>query len=157
MKVRTACLTALAILAACNRYEWKDDRKVPGLCGSPRTTRAPTPPRDREVMLVGSHLIGRVVRRDSDTAVTYADVQLGPEPYRRTRTDANGMFAFDSVPPSRMTLRVRQIGFAAWQETIATIETPAPELVVALRLQPTDGPCSGFAWVRVRKPWWKFW
>ena len=145
------------VLSACNRYEWKPDYTVPEVCPhTPRLTEKPVR-LDREISDIGGTIQGRVVRADSAAPVYSASVELSRAPVVRVLTDAQGHFGFESVPPGRYVLRIRGIGYHEWLDTVNVVSVARPLFEVALTPVATDGPCSGFASVRVRKPWWKIW
>ena len=149
-----ALLLPALLAAACARYEWKNELEVPGAC--PRGDSAPAPP-PRPVGAPGGRVLGRVLTEAGAPAVGAQVVVVGARPPRGALVDTLGYFALDSLAPGEYLLRVRQIGRVAQERRVAVRPGPGPALDVTLPLAMLDGPCSGFAAVRVRKPWWKWW
>lgn len=105
----------------------------------------------------GDSLSGRVIQSGNRLPVPGASVTLLAHPTRATTTDSLGAFAFAAVPAGHYLLRTRRIGMQSRMDTLHVAPTGGAPLVLALDTQMLDGPCSGFAAIRVRKPWWKLW
>ena len=72
-------------------------------------------------------------------------------------TRENGGFNLGPVPAGRYVLAVQLIGYARRQDTVDLSGGRGARVRVRLEAQVLDGPCSGFAVYRVRKPWWRLW
>jgi hypothetical protein len=162
----TAFLMA-ALLSACFRYEHVNELEVPGLCPSEeerRIARERTPPIVYEPVteLASDSLRGRVVESDASgnelTARPVRSVQVHLlDTGRGALTDSVGRFAIAAPTGGPHVLRVLAIGYGARVDTLDAPLSAGSVIVIALRPMLLDGPCSGFAAVRVRKPWWKWW
>jgi hypothetical protein len=51
---------------------------------------------------------------------------------------------------------VRHVGFHVTRDSIAIPAEAGVRVEATVEIEVHDGPCSGFAALRVRKPWWKF-
>ena len=146
----------VAVSLDCNRYEWKPDNLVPEVC--PRTRPAATRVRvDSQITAVAGAIQGRVIRAETTAPIFQANVELDRNIASRGHTDSDGYFRLDSVTAGRHMMRIFGIGYNTWQDTVNVGTEARPPFVIALTPAVTDGPCSGFAAVRVRKPWWKIW
>jgi hypothetical protein len=150
----------LLLALGCTRYETVNELDVPGLCPASARTAPSTPlrydpPRDSATEAA---LRGRVVNASSGDGLAYAQVRLSrPGQVLEVIADSAGWFSRDSLPMGRYVLWTRQIGFAARRDSLTL---PLPErrvAVIPLTATALDGPCSGFAALRIRKPWWKLW
>jgi hypothetical protein len=160
MWIRLVVAVSLALIAACSRYEWQNELNVPGLCDTTRqATHGSVPPRVRlELDPPHGPLRGRVSDRTSRQPVSQAAVGLaGSHAHYAVQTDSAGVFVIDSMPPGWYTIQVARVGFQAVRDTIEVARGDGAPFEIGLDMAVLDGPCSGFASVRVRKPWWKFW
>jgi hypothetical protein len=160
MKSLFVVTAAGCFLVGCSRYEWRNERDVPGLC--------PLPPDSTQISAIHHSLVdgsggvgsirGRVGTRGSGAALAEARIVVTALTERRTvDSDSLGVFQIDSLPPSRYRIEVRRVGSHGVSDTLDLV--PGKLVQVAADLAPfiNDGPCSGFAAVQVRKPWWKLW
>lgn len=76
---------------------------------------------------------------------------------RGVLTDSVGRFSIAVPTEGPYVLRVLGIGYRARVEPLRARLSADAGVVIALRPMVLDGPCSGLAAVRVRKPWWKGW
>ena len=160
MQTGKISVTALALVAACSRYEWQNELDVPGMCDDARqATHATVTRRVRlEPDPPTARLRGHVTRRDSRQPLSQAVVRLADGHSRgAVQSDSAGGFVIDSVLPGRYAIQVLRVGFHALRDTIEVAADGGAPLEVGLDVAVLDGPCSGFAAVRVRKPWWKVW
>jgi hypothetical protein len=153
-------IAVLAFVAGCSRYEWQNEVDVPGLCDdATQTAHAAVPRRVRlDSDLSSARLRGHVSRRDSRQPLSQAFVRVADNHTRdAVQTDSAGGFVIDSVLPGRYAIQVLRVGFHALRDTIDIVADGGAPLEIGLDVALLDGPCSGFATVRVRKPWWKVW
>lgn len=153
-------VVALALLAACSRYEWQNELDVPGMCDAASQTSHAT--MTRRVHLeqdpATARLRGHVTRRDTREPLRQALVRVADGHSRGTvQSDTAGEFVIDSVLPGRYAIQVLRVGFHGLRDTIEVVSDGGAPLEIGLDVAVLDGPCSGFAAVRVRKPWWKVW
>lgn len=156
--IRSAPLLALTL--GCARYEYVNELDVRGLCPGAARGPAPAPLRLEPTpdAAIGASLRARVIAANDGTGLQGAQVRLsdGARP-AEVVTDSAGWFALDSLAAGRYEVLTRRIGFAARRDSLTW---PLPErgsLLIPLTPQVLDGPCSGFAVVAVRQPWWKLW
>jgi len=139
-------------LTACSRYEYVPDYMTP-------PCRAAVAPRQGPHIITVSDsvspgvVIGTVTTPSGDP-VPYAVVVL--DQTHADSTDDRGVFRLEHVPPGNHAIAVRSIGYNASRDSVA-IGLRGSILKAQLELRTMDGPCSGYASVRVRKPWWKVW
>ena len=160
MRTGAISVAALALVAACSRYEWQNELDVPGLCDAAgQATHATVTHRVRlEPESLTARLRGHVTRRDTGQPLTQALVRLTDGRTRdAVQSDTAGGFVIDSVLPGRYAIQVLRLGFHAVRDTIEVAADGGASLEIGLDVAILDGPCSGFAAVRVRKPWWKVW
>jgi hypothetical protein len=160
MQTERIIVAAIALVAGCSRYEWRNELDVPGMCDDARqATHATVPRRVRlESAPPSAQLRGHVSRRESSEPLSQALVRLTDGYTRRAvQTDSAGLFVIDSVLPGRYTIQVLRVGFRALRDTIEVTADNGAPFEISLDVAVVDGPCSGFAAVRVRKPWWKVW
>lgn len=153
-------VVALALVAACSRYEWQNELDVPGMCDAARQATHATVTRrvHRESGPAPARLRGHVTRRDTREPLSQVLVRLADGHSRgAVQSDTAGEFVIDSVLPGRYAIQVLRIGFHALRDTIEVAADGGAPLEIGLDVAVLDGPCSGFAAVRVRKPWWKVW
>ena len=149
----TACL---ALAMGCVRYESVNELDVPGLC--PKEARAAAPLRFEPAPTEGSTLRGRVVNVNGDNGVGSAQIRLsGVGRSTEVLADSAGWFAFDSLPHGRYELLTRRIGFAMRRDSLSWPLARSESVLIPVKPQTLDGPCSGFTVFRMRKPWWKLW
>ena len=151
----TGCL-----LVACSRYEWRNELDVPGLCPLPPDTTQISAIHHSVVEASGgvSAIHGRVARRDSGAALAEARIVVTALTERRTvDSDSLGIFRIDSLPPGHYRIDVRRVGSHGVSDTLDLAPSNVVQVAAALAPFVNDGPCSGFAAVQVRKPWWKIW
>ena len=153
-------VAALALVGACSRYEWRNELDVPGMCDAARqATHATVTRRVRlEPDSPTARLRGRLTRRDTRESLSAAVVHLADGHSRgAVQSDSAGGFVVDSILPGRYAIQVLRIGFHALRDTIDVAADGGTPLEIGLDVAVLDGRCSGFAAVRVRKPWWKVW
>ena len=145
--------TVVIALACAPRYETRrmDPRDCP-----------PDPPaRDTFALAPAPDAPGAVVGVVTDrwTGAPLVGAQVVvPALHRGANVDAAGAFRIDSLPAASYDLVVRRIGYAS--RGIAGVRVSAAAGVrarVPLRRQGLDECPGGFAVLRVRKPWWKWW
>ena len=150
-----AALAALLLGAACARYvthpvECEPTPPAPAL--RPDTTRT-----------ASGVLAGRVEDEQGRGAVNHAWVLLySDSSWRHERrvlrvdtTDVAGRFVFEELAPGDYVLRLRRIGYDPVPYATRLAHGPGLGIVVPARPMTTDG--CGFAVVRERVPWWRFW
>jgi hypothetical protein len=144
------------MVTACIRYESVNELDVPGLC--PKEAHTPALLRFEPQTVGDSALHGRVVNADGDAGLGSVQVRLSAGG-RTTEvvTDSTGRFTFDSVARGRFELLTRRIGFAMRRDSLSWPLDRSESVLIPLKAQLLDGPCSGFAVIRMRKPWWKLW
>lgn len=76
-----------------------------------------------------ARVLGRVVDAATQAPIASADLILGEQ---RTVTRADGGFIFGSVPPGRMSLEVRRIGYVPWSEMLEVVPGLDRRVTVAL-------------------------
>ena len=160
--LRVFLLTSVAMgPLACARYEWVSDDQTPACRnyafeshGPPSLVPLVTEP---GTVADSGTLHGRAIVFSSRLPVPGASVTLLTDPQRKATTDSLGTFTFTDVPPGTYVLRTRRIGYRTRTDTLHLAHGGGTSFVLALYQQVLDGPCSGFAAVRVRKPWWKLW
>jgi hypothetical protein len=85
-----------------------------------------------------------------------AVILLDADSLHRVTTERDGRFAIAASPGTHRLL-VRRIGYFPYATSV-TLPLPQPsEVVIKLAEAFNDGPCSGFAMVQVKTPWWKIW
>jgi hypothetical protein len=157
--MRTRLLLTAALLLACHRYEVRSLECPPD---SP-------PPSSRlrgEYAAAPGAVSGRVLHADATRPVPGATVRLDALSVARSAipggplgalTDSAGTFRLDGAAPGPYRVTVRALGYVAAVDTVSV--TAARALVLDVGLQPhvitLDG--CGYAQIRVRKPWWKWW
>jgi len=76
-------------------------------------------------------LAGAVTRRQNDQPVADAEVVLDVGyDQRQAKTDAEGKFAFDNLPPGPLVVTVKADGFAHLREKIESVETAGDQQLV---------------------------
>ena len=73
-----------------------------------------------------------------------------------TVADSTGHFAFDETTEGPAALTVAMLGYSVRSDTLDWGGEHGLKVIVPLRITVLD-ECPGFAVIRVRKPWWKFW
>ena len=141
----------------CARYEWVPDYELPRCAASHRPTSGPPLTFEHDSGGSSNTLRGRVVLPSGSRGIPGTSVTLFAEPARATTTDSLGTFAFVDVPAGTHVLGTRRIGYRSRTDTLRLPLTRGAALVLPLETEMLDGPCSGFAALRVRKPWWKLW
>jgi hypothetical protein len=158
-------LVAVGLLGACARYEWVNELDYPGGC--PTAGRGPFPRRgtfhvDTGVpLLPPGEIMGTVIRTGDAAPVAAASVTARPDAGgagvpRRVQSDSLGRFRINELSSGRYELATRRLGYAFRYDTLL-VGADGVRVQVGLEPQAMDGPCSGLAMVRVRKPWWKVW
>ena len=147
----------------CARYEYINETALPECRDRVLPVRPPALQRTAaEAPIERGTLIGRLVDT-SGVNVGYAQIALATDtawhaagpPIRRSLTDSLGRFRLDSVAPGAYTLFARRIGCESIR---GPVEVPADSALLVTTAQSImDGPCSGFAALRVRKPFWNLW
>jgi hypothetical protein len=160
MRIRPIVTLVLLLSAGCSRYEWKNELDVPGLCDkqAKRNPGSITPRAPLDSQPTNDRLFGRVLMQGSEQPLGGARILLTNEGTRRTaNSDSLGRFALDSILPGRYLIEVWSMAMHSVHESTYVAASERATLAVSLAPFPTDGPCSGFFAVRVRKPWWKLW
>ena len=144
------CAGALLLLLACTRpYDPRPLRESP-------CPPAPQLPPVQTVAAAPGSVIGQVGFARSGRPVPAARVRI-PALGRTVVADTIGRFRFDSVPPGRYTLDVRQIGAEPREvRDVLVASDEGRAIVVFLRQAVLDG-CSGFGEVVMSRPWWRVW
>ena len=156
LRVIAVVATTTAPLA-CARYEWIPDSELPACADARRPASHGPVVFERDSAANGNALRGRVIQSGRGEPIPGATVTLLTEPARTTTTDSAGTFTFTEVPAGAFLLRTRRIGYRSRADTLHLPFTERGGLALPLDTQMLDGPCSGFAALRVRKPWWKLW
>lgn len=146
-------LVVIMCLVACSRYETRpmDPRECPPepSAGPIRLLPATRP----------STLTGTVLDQNHPEAhpIAGARVRLaGADRLVREETsDSAGRFLFEPTPRGRYSVTILRVGYHARSDSV-DVPPGGAALEVTLRAHPLDG-CPGFALVRTRKPWWKWW
>ncbi|HWR50750.1 MAG TPA: carboxypeptidase-like regulatory domain-containing protein [Bryobacteraceae bacterium] len=154
LSVVAAAATLTGGVAACARYEWKNELDVPGLCPTSAPSKMPAP---LSIGAPGGRVTGRVLGMQAVPVVGARVFVVSPAPGRGAFTDSAGRFALDSLPKGDYVIRARSIGYQSEDQRVVARADSGPALDFQLQPSVLDGPCSGFAAVRVRKPWWKLW
>ena len=147
------------LLIACNRYEWIPDYETDACRNRKVEPSVPVPPPHFIPSSAegGRSLSGIVMMGGSDKPA-HSRVTLYATPPVVTNTDSLGRFTI-SAPPGRYRFLVRTLAYKSVQDSVTF--PPPTHSVLAITVDPQalvlDGPCSGFAVARVRKPWWKVW
>ena len=151
--------TLLSLAMGCARYQWVNELDAPGVCQGVASRPGPgplrfEPPRDTTT---DAELRGVVVSASGGDGLGYAQIRLtGGGRVSELVTDSAGWFTRDSLPAGHYELWTRRIGSAARRDSLTWPLPGRESVLIPLTMQVLDGPCSGFAMVRVRKPWWKF-
>jgi hypothetical protein len=156
-RVLLAILTLL--VGSCTRYEWQNELDVRGLCAPRAVPRFRISHRE-EADLTDAKLSlrGRVTDAAVGNPLAEARVRLvAAVEQRDVATDSAGRFQLDSLAADRYVMDVLRVGYHQATDTLEVASGRRLIVDVALDQAILDGPCSGFAAVRVRKPWWKFW
>ena len=153
---RRVGVVVLVTTIGCSRYEWVSDIKTPQCRNRPAPILGSlvpivTPGADSSVV------IGLARELTSELLLSHATFIISTEPVIGVRTDSAGRAELPVLPPGRYLVTVLRIGYSAAQDSVTFPLPSGARLEAKLEAQMLDGPCSGFAAVRVRKPWWKFW
>jgi len=157
---RLPVLLVACSVAACAQYAWVPDYMTPACAatGPLALTNAGPPVRvERSPQTAPGSLSGTVVVAQRGDVLDHARITLATEPVRAATTDSLGRFALQGVPPGRYAITIRRIGFQMTRDSVTVPREGGVRLAVELEVAPSDGPCSGFGVVRVRKPSWKVW
>ena len=160
MSIRRIATSALLLAVACSRYEWKNELDTPGLCDklAKRNQGSITPRAPLDSQPTDERLFGRVLMQGPEQPLGGARILLTNEGTRQmANSDSLGRFVLDSILPGHYLIEVWSIAMHSVHETTYVAASERATLDVSLAPFPMDGPCSGFAAVRVRKPWWKLW
>jgi hypothetical protein len=154
-----AALVAVAAMGplACARYELVSDEELPACANHNRPVSNRTFTSEQDSSAARGSLRGRVIMSGSRLPLPGTSVTLLTDPPRTTITDSLGAFTFTDVPTGSYLLRTRRIGIQSRADTLHLTHARAATFVLPLDAVMLDGPCSGFAALRVRKPWWKLW
>jgi hypothetical protein len=142
---------------ACARYEWVPDDELPQCANFHRARSGRSFTIEKASAADSGFLRGRVIQSDNRRPVPGASVTLLAGPPRTSTTDSLGTFTFPGVPAGTYLLRTRRIGEQSRMDTLHVAHGGGATLELPLTPEVLDGPCSGFAALRVRKPWWKLW
>ena len=153
----TLLLTA-AIAIACTRYEYVNELDLPECKNRPVPILTDAGPVTHPSPDTTAWFQGVVVSMDDGEPLQDAHVQILGDDSPSVLTDSSGQFAFTGrARHGPVRLAIRRIAYAQYSDTLTVPLPLGVRWRVALAATPVDGPCSGFAAVRVRKPWWKFW
>ncbi len=156
-RILSLLLLGPSMLAACNRYEYVNELDLPECKNRPPPILVHAGPVALEPV-DSAWLYGIVVRKDDGEPLEGAQVRVLSSDSAGVLTDRLGRFAFRGAPSHGLVhLDIRRIGFAHYTDTVSVPLERGTAWRVALAVMANDGPCSGLAAVRVRKPWWKFW
>ena len=152
-------MSLAGILSGCARYERVPDYETEACRTSPPepSFAGARPHFVPSVRNSGDSLSG-VVYLGEAPKPAYSRIFLSTNPPTEVMVDSLGRFTI-WAPPGRYAIAIRTIGYRAVQDSVILPPPPFSDLVVTVdpRQRGLDGPCSGFAEVWVRKPWWKFW
>ncbi len=152
--------STLLLAAACSRYEWKNELDIPGLCDKPAdwtqsSIMSQVPPDSQPS---GERLLGRVYVQGSGQPLGGARILLTSEGARhQAESDSLGRFVLDWISLGEYLIEVWSIAMHSVHESTYVAASDRAALDISLAPFQTDGPCSGFAAARLRKPWWKLW
>jgi hypothetical protein len=152
--IASAALT-LTVLG-CTRYEWVSDYETPacvGYQGRPTSHIILSGP---TAVTEPSVIRGRVIDDEHQTPMDHATVVIRGTTVHGMNTDSTGTFRFDAVAPGQYLMQVRRLAYVPASDSIL-VPLAGRDVEVRLGASMLDGPCSGFASVRMRKPWWKIW
>lgn len=103
-------------------------------------------------------LVGIVMRADSREPVRAEVMLTSARPPTTAITDSLGRFRLARAGTAPLVLRTRAFGMDVRTDSLSDEDASS---LLRILLKPAvvifDGPCSGFAMVRVRRPWWHFW
>lgn len=146
----------VAVLGACARYEYINELDVPGLCANFQRPNGNSRVELIDSLMVSGSVVGTIVR-DSLVPLQQATVTLEGTGRRPAVTNPKGAFEILDVEPGEHVLVTRAIGYEPRRDTVRMPVKGGIRVQAQLQVAVHDGPCSGFAAVRVRKPWWKLW
>ena len=169
-RVHSGIVGLFVLAAACVRHDYVHPSTRPELCP---VDSAPLQPAERQRFLVeplpsglepsGGPLLGQVVDSAESRPVSRAAVLIqGAGPggaFLEAFTDSLGRFHFPSAPTGRWPVIVRRLGYLPRQDTVALPLTAGTQLRILLPAQALvlDGFCSGYVYVAVSRPWWRWW
>ena len=150
-------LSAGMLSNACARTVWVNELDSPK-CRDPQPVVTSAIESTTAASVAPNMLVGIVMRADSREPVRAAVILTSALPPDTAISDSLGRFRLARAGMVPWVLRTRAFGMDARTDTLS--EQDASHLVRIL-LKPIavvfDGPCSGFAMVPVRRPWWHFW
>jgi hypothetical protein len=147
---------AFTAASACARYEWIPDYET-AYCRNRVMPAKPVAFRRVAGDTAEIALQGTVESQQGDRLpAAHIRLTLGLDTLH-VSSDADGSFRLDAPQAGQYTIRVARIGFVSVQDTLSLPLARGEQLRVVLDESPLDGPRSGFANVRVKKAWWKFW
>ncbi len=152
-------LTLGALSGCAPRYRWVNELDVPGACRGVDSRRSLAERVEPGAPAGAAGVRGRVERQDGAPVEQAAVVlrRAAGTPPVVAYADVDGAFAASNIPPGTYRLEVRRLGYAMVRDTLTVTSQREVRLRVRMAEQPLDGPCSGFAMVQVRQPWWHFW
>lgn len=140
------------LASACTRYEYKQPQCPPEDLGD--TTLVVSLQRGASQ---DASIEGRVVDSQSRDALEGSHVRLAMRlDTLAMLTDSAGLFVFRGTRDGPATILVTHIGYHTRSVELELIDSQTVRVTVPLPPFPLDG-CPGFAVIRVRRPWWKFW
>ena len=152
-----ASASFVLVALTCTRYEWVPDYDTPACAGHSGQPRPHIFLSDTAALIEPSVVRGRVVVDDSSRKpMDHATVVIRGTSMRGMETDSTGTFRFDTVAPGKYLMHVRRLAYVPTSDSIL-VPRGGRDVEVRLSASMLDGPCSGFASVRMRKPWWKIW
>jgi hypothetical protein len=154
-----ALATCAGLLIACNRYEWVPDYETEACRNRKAEPSVPVPPpRFIPSSAEGGRSLSGIVTMGGSNKPAHSQVTVYATPPVVVNTDSLGRFTI-SAPSGRYRFRVRTLAYKLVQDSVTLPPPTHSVLAITVDPQPVmlDGPCSGFAVARVRKPWWKFW
>jgi len=100
---------------------------------------------------------GHVAAGVAPNGLQNAVVMIRADFWKTDTTDSLGRFAFSRLSAGKYEMVVRHIGFHPTRDSITIAGTSGVRVEATIEAEVYDGACSGYAALRVRKPWWKLW
>jgi carboxypeptidase family protein len=154
--VRATALLLLAGGTACARYEWVPDYQTTA-CARVAVTRSGPPLDTARVDTLSAGVVAGRVSDDWLGPVAGAVVVLESTFWIADTTDQAGYFRFSSIPPGTYRFIARRSSLRTTSDSIVVPANGGIRVYAKLLGYGTDGACSGYVNVAVRKPWWKLW
>ncbi len=146
-----------SVVVACNRYEYIPDYMTAECQNQPRTRSGFAVRFTSAGDVPVGVLTGRIASpTPAASRGVHVLIQAGSW-WQADTTDSLGLFRLSNLQPGRYQLVLRRIGFRQTRDSITISERSGVRLEATLDPEVMDGPCSGYAQVPVKKPWWKRW